>query len=223
MEYGGVTLHRALAQTGPLGLESARSVALQLKAALEAIHQIKIIHLDVKPGNVLWCEELLQLKLVDFGMSERCHSSPCGSAVDRLLGSANACNSLRFTRYVTEAYRPPELWSCTADDMLQAISPAVDMWSWSCTIYESVTGRALMKPSKHSGARTSVERMVQTWCSFCAAEQPHKGKGTTRPHEKHYEFRMRLLRAGAWKDALLYGLRPERSSRAWPSVSKLPV
>ena len=44
---------------------------LQLEAAICVLHdEAKLLHLDIKPANILWCSELRELRLCDFGMSE---------------------------------------------------------------------------------------------------------------------------------------------------------
>ena len=46
-------------------------LATQLRSALQALHSIRILHLDLKPANILWVQETSCMKLADFGMPER--------------------------------------------------------------------------------------------------------------------------------------------------------
>ena len=55
---------------GPLGLDQALQLAGQLAAALAFIHDNRMIHLDLKPSNVLYAEAKgqVKVKLLDFGL-----------------------------------------------------------------------------------------------------------------------------------------------------------
>ncbi|MGC7096794.1 protein kinase domain-containing protein [Amycolatopsis lurida] len=69
MEYlPAESLDRVLAERGPRPPEWVTTVGAQIAAALAALHQRKIVHRDVKPGNVLVTEDGVA-KLTDFGIS----------------------------------------------------------------------------------------------------------------------------------------------------------
>lgn len=47
------------------------AVIRQLELALVVLHKhARILHLDLKPPNVLWCREQAQLQPIDMGMAE---------------------------------------------------------------------------------------------------------------------------------------------------------
>ena len=223
LDYAGPSLQTVLATSGPLSLPSARSAAMQLKAALEAIHRIGIAHLDVKPGNVLWCEDLQKLKLIDFGMAEAfCNgsaASPASAASAASVASAALAwpNGLRFTQYVTAPYRPPELWGLKPDEFFHALSPSADVWSYSCTVYEAVTGRILMAPLKSCPPAGTTKQVVQAWCQCWASIQSRGHRKLARPDKLHV-FNLRVLRSGVWKEAILKGLNPSPKLRSLPET-----
>src|ERR1700694_2880006 len=53
---------------GPLPLDAALRLAIQIAEALNAAHRKGIIHRDLKPGNVLMTKS--GIKLLDFGLAK---------------------------------------------------------------------------------------------------------------------------------------------------------
>ena len=91
LDYGGVAVSKICPMSSQLALQAAK----QLRAALLVMHNVGMIHTDVKPGNCLWMHASGQLKLIDFGMSVLVPFSE---------------TTLPFNEYGTEQYRAPELW-----------------------------------------------------------------------------------------------------------------
>ncbi|KAH7977890.1 hypothetical protein HPB49_003862 [Dermacentor silvarum] len=91
MEYGGPhTLQHLLDERGPLGTLDVCRFGRQLASALHYCHRNNVLHLDVKPSNVLVHNG--ESKLADFGSSATRGSQPkvCGTvqymAPEVLLG-----------------------------------------------------------------------------------------------------------------------------------------
>lgn len=125
--FVGTNLARHVRNSGPLAGEVAMAAVAQMSAALGHIHSLNIVHLDVKPGNMLWVQATKELRLMDFGMAEVIPIPPGVKIAEA---------------YCAEMYRPPELWTATISR--SSLSVAVDAWSLGCSIYEAVTGNWLM-------------------------------------------------------------------------------
>src|SRR5204863_7570431 len=54
----GRSLRQALSEDGPMDPERAVTIVLQVAAALGHAHANGLIHRDIKPGNILLCEEV---------------------------------------------------------------------------------------------------------------------------------------------------------------------
>jgi serine/threonine-protein kinase len=67
----GTSLRAVLDQRGALPPAEATQLAIQVARALEHAHRAGLVHRDVKPGNILLCNEpgrLGQVKVTDFGI-----------------------------------------------------------------------------------------------------------------------------------------------------------
>ena len=183
---------------------TAWSVATQLRSALRAMHGAHVLHLDVKPGNVLWCPDTDQMKLCDFGMSES------------LARLAKPKESPRFQHYVTAAYRAPELWALARQQdgnyavTKKLLRPAVDMWAYGCVVYEVETGHHFM---------TKPEPGVRAWCQEWPElwKKASQGKLAQSAATCHANC-AKLLRAPKWALFILDSCAPDPSKRRWPEL-----
>ena len=113
----GQTLLDLIAE-GPL--EPARAVAIigQVAAALDAAHAEGLIHRDVKPQNIIVTPADF-VYLVDFGIAEA-KGDPRLTTAGTQIGTLNYMAPERISGEVT--------------------TPAVDVYSLACVLYESLTG-----------------------------------------------------------------------------------
>jgi tetratricopeptide (TPR) repeat protein len=75
MEYvEGESLADKIAREGKLSEEETRSIAIEVCRGLEHAHSKKVIHRDMKPGNVMLGKDG-SVKIADFGLARLCHDS----------------------------------------------------------------------------------------------------------------------------------------------------
>ncbi|MEZ4702582.1 MAG: protein kinase, partial [Rhodothermales bacterium] len=115
--YAGMTLDVRLNE-GPLPIDTAIDLCLQIAEGLAHAHARGIVHRDVKPANVMITEEG-QVKLLDFGLAKL----SSGSKITRL-----------GTMLGTASYMAPE------QARGENIDHRVDIWSLGAVLYEMVAG-----------------------------------------------------------------------------------
>ena len=107
-----------LIEKGPLEPSRAVNIISQVGAALDAAHSEGLIHRDIKPQNILVTPADFAY-LVDFGIAE-------ASGDTRLTTAGSQIGTLNYM--APERFRDP------------VSTPAVDVYSLACVLYESLTG-----------------------------------------------------------------------------------
>lgn len=97
----------------------AANITFQILSALQFCHKKDIIHLDLKPDNILYCDtDQTKVKLIDFGVSalfrEKCIASSVHYASPEMKGF----------RYITQA--------------------SADIWSLGCIVFEMLFGKRMI-------------------------------------------------------------------------------
>ncbi|XP_018576029.1 serine/threonine-protein kinase STK11 isoform X2 [Anoplophora glabripennis] len=103
-------------------LYQAHGYFLQLVDGLEYLHSMRVIHKDIKPGNLLLTLER-DLKISDLGVAE---------TID-LFAKDDTC----FIGQGSPAFQPPEI----ANGLEYFPGFKVDIWSSGVTLYNLTTGR----------------------------------------------------------------------------------
>lgn len=115
----GETLRQKLDNEGTFSPKTVSSWLVQVCAALEHMHQLGYVHLDITPQNLFLTDDD-SVKLIDFGIAQKAFIPPKREG-DKLLGTA--------------AYISPEHGSG------QVVTPSSDIYSLGCVVFELVTGK----------------------------------------------------------------------------------
>lgn len=124
MEYvDGQSLAEILRNEGRLDPDRAASIAVDIAAALDAAHRQGMVHMDVKPGNVLVTKGG-QVKLADFGIAKALNE---GNETDLTIEDGTVMG--------TATYLSPE------QAQGKKVGPRSDVYSLAVVLYEMLSGR----------------------------------------------------------------------------------
>ncbi|MDR2585984.1 MAG: protein kinase [Prevotellaceae bacterium] len=126
MEYiEGIDLNKILEQKKRLPLELSLFYAEQIADALTYAHQNGVIHMDIKPANILILPED-RIKIIDFGIAK--HYS---------IATQESLNKNPTIVGHSPHYAPPE--QCVSFSS-EIFTPATDVYSFAATLYQCITG-----------------------------------------------------------------------------------
>ena len=131
--------------------------AKQLASALRFIHQKRMMHLDIKPSNILLDDEE-NVVLIDFGLAKQYDNA----------GQQTSTTPVG----ISHGYAPIEQYRSGG---VSAFSPATDIYSLGATLYKLLTGTT--PPEAMDIVATGVPACpanvsVETWNAVKSAMQP---------------------------------------------------
>lgn len=124
MNYiAGESLDQLISKYGSLSEPQALEITKQLCAALGHLHSEGLLHLDVKPGNILMISERVPM-LIDFGLSKHINKNGEPETSTR-IGTG------------TPGFAPLEQTSLPNKKRL---TPMIDIYSLGATLFKMLTG-----------------------------------------------------------------------------------
>ncbi len=128
----GPTLAERIAR-GPIPVEDALKIALQMAEGLEAAHEKGVIHRDLKPANIKITPEG-QVKILDFGLAKALEGeTPVADLSQSPTLTAGATQAGVILG--TAAYMSPEQAKGNQTDTRS------DTWGFGAVVYEMLTGK----------------------------------------------------------------------------------
>ncbi|MDR1455238.1 MAG: protein kinase [Tannerella sp.] len=123
MEYiQGCSLKYMLDAQGPLPEKKVLKYIYQIGQALNFVHQKNILHLDIKPSNIL-IDKRNNARLIDFGVSKRYDIEQQETSTTLLTLSKGFASIEQYD-----------------DEGIQSFSPRPDIYSLGATMYNLLTG-----------------------------------------------------------------------------------
>ncbi|MFI5929593.1 serine/threonine-protein kinase [Micromonospora sp. NPDC051543] len=122
----GATLRQHVDARGPLSLPLAAMAGAMLAEGLAKVHEVKLLHRDLKPQNIILGPD--GPKLIDFGLAMLIDRNDYLTEPGAFVG--------------TPAYMSPEQVKGERD-----LTPAVDVYALAATLVFALSGRGLYPPT----------------------------------------------------------------------------
>src|SRR5437879_12666035 len=127
----GETLADRIKREGPMPVEEALRIGVQIAEALEAAHEKGIIQRDLKPGNVKVTPER-KVEVLEFGLAKAFAGDEAGSDPSN-SPTLSLAATMHGVILGTAAYMSPE------QARGNAVDKRTDIWAFGCVLYELLT------------------------------------------------------------------------------------
>jgi len=159
----GPTLAERIAQ-GPIPVEDALKIALQMAEGLEAAHEKGVIHRDLKPANVKITPEG-QVKILDFGLAKALEGE---TPVTDISQSSTLTEEMTRAGVIlgTAAYMSPE------QARGKLLDKRTDIWAFGVVLFEMLTGKPAFGTDEVSDTLAFVLTKDLDWRALPAETPP---------------------------------------------------
>jgi serine/threonine protein kinase len=125
----GRNLNRAVKREGPMGVEKAIPILIQVCGALQEAHSMGIIHRDLKPENIFLCKQMGMddyPKVLDFGLAK---------VTEQQMRPGSVNLTQEGMVFGTPEFMSPE------QAQGQTLEATSDIYSLATILYEALTGK----------------------------------------------------------------------------------
>ncbi|CAJ1345860.1 unnamed protein product [Effrenium voratum] len=109
MEEGEMDLGRLLLSEADMSLGDVQALWRQMLEAVQVVHQERVVHSDLKPGNFLLVDQ--RLKLIDFGIAKRIASNTTNISRESSVGTISYMAPEAVKQGAVKIGRPSDVWS----------------------------------------------------------------------------------------------------------------
>jgi eukaryotic-like serine/threonine-protein kinase len=155
----GATLEARLAH-GPLAIDEARHLGIQIADALDAAHERGIVHRDLKPSNVVIRPDG-NVRVLDFGLAKTLPATSLGGASMSPTVTSGPATSAGVI-LGTAPYMSPE------QSRGLAVDRRTDIWALGCLLYECLAGRRAFEGSTLSDTLAQILTTDPDWSKLPA-------------------------------------------------------
>src|SRR6266511_3914019 len=154
----GPTLADRIAQ-GPIPLDEALPIALQIAEALEAAHEKGIVHRDLKPANIKLRPDGT-VKVLDFGLAKSLEPTGIPGELAESPTVLSPAPTLAGIILGTAAYMAPE------QARGKVVDKRADIWAFGCVLFEMLTGRRAFGGETISDTIASILEHEPDWTAL---------------------------------------------------------
>ena len=143
-------------KAGPIPVDNAVALALQLAEGLAAAHEQGIIHRDLKPANIKITPDG-ELKILDFGLARAYTGDPSSDADVLSSPTITAAMTQAGVILGTAAYMSPE------QARGEVVDQRADIWAFGVILFEMLTGNQFFAGDTVSDTLAAVLRAELDW------------------------------------------------------------
>src|SRR5436190_13274321 len=171
---------------GPMPIREASAIARQIAEALDAAHELGVIHRDLKPGNIRIRTDGA-VKLLDFGLAKPNDAATGG--FDAVLENSPTISSPAITErgviLGTAAYMAPE------QAKGNVVDKRADVWALGVVLYEMITGRRPFSGGSSTEIIAQILEREPDWTALPNGTPAHIRRLLERCLQKDRKLRMR--------------------------------
>jgi hypothetical protein len=168
---------------GPIPVEEAIPIALQIAEALEAAHEQGIVHRDLKPANIKLTDEGV-VKVLDFGLAKAWETEG-GDVSSSLSPTLTRHATIEGVILGTVAYMSPE------QARAKPVDKRADIWAFGVVLFEMLSGRRLFEGETVSDVLAAVLKNEPEWNALPENVGPATRRLLERCLEKNPRLRYR--------------------------------
>jgi eukaryotic-like serine/threonine-protein kinase len=161
----GPTLADRIA-TGPIPLDEAMPIALQIAEALESAHDLGIVHRDLKPANIKVRLDGT-VKVLDFGLAKAIAREPVSGSIANSPTMTTPAMTQAGMILGTAAYMSPE------QAKGKVVDRRTDIWAFGCVVFEMLTGATAFPGDEVSDVLVAIMRDEPAWQRLPASTPRH--------------------------------------------------
>jgi serine/threonine protein kinase len=172
-------------QRGPIPVDEAIPIALQIAEALEAAHEAGIVHRDLKPANIKLRPDGT-VKVLDFGLAKAWEADAGDSSLS-LSPTVTRHATVEGVILGTAAYMSPE------QARGKKVDRRADIWAYGVVLWEMLTGRKLFEGETVSDVLAAVLTRVPDLGALPSATPSGTRRLLTRSLERDLKRRLQWI------------------------------